>query len=264
MNTNDGDNFKDGYKSIVARADLTKPDTVLEPVVATIATDSDSDYSGGNGFKHYKGNASVQTSIVPAALPLEYNSVYKNFNNQMQIGHIYGDAKLGGLIPAARVSSTYVAGNLTAAEDMAYMKELAQYNVDNNINDGSVNYTGVATYMENLHFNDAATRPDPTIGSSEFNVDFINSKLEGTLTFGEGSYTYMPDGNKIGIEATIDGSTFAGTSGNVQAGGGFYGEDAQFLGGIYQNALEPGGSGTGKGTGTTFQGTFGAEKQPAK
>ncbi|MBB3105510.1 hypothetical protein FHS24_000001, partial [Psychrobacter luti] len=34
-----------------------------------------------------------------------------------------------------------------------------------------------------------------------------------------------------------------------------------FLGGIYQEALEPGGSGTTAGTGTTFQGTFGATKQ---
>src|SRR5690606_10827808 len=128
---------------IVARADLTKPDTVLVPVAATIASDADSDYTGGNGFKNYKGSASVQTSIVPAPLQLAYDSVYKNFNSQMQIGHIYGDAKLGGVISAARVSSTYVEGNLTAAEDMTYLKNLAKYNIANG-EDGKVGYQGVA------------------------------------------------------------------------------------------------------------------------
>ena len=257
-NTNDGNNF-DSFETLTARADLTKPDTVLEPVTAVIATDSDGAYDGGNGFKNYKGNASVNTTIAP--LDLKYDSVYKNFNSQMQIGHIYGDAIAFGIVRAARVSSTYVEGNLTAAEDMTYMKDLAEYNIANG-GDGKVAYEGVATYMENLHFNDVDPRPGPTVnGKSNFDVDFVNSKLEGTLSFDAGDYTYMPEGNKIGISADINGSNFAGTAGNVQTAGGFYGEDAGYLGGIYQNALQPGGSGADKATGTTFQGTFGAEKQ---
>ena len=265
-NTDNGNNFADGYKSIVARADLTKPDTVLEPVAAVVATDNDVDYAGGNGFQNYKGDASVQTSIVPAPLQLAYDSVYKNFNSQMQIGHIYGDAKLNGVFRAARVSSTYVEGNLTAADDMKYMEDLAAYDIANG-GDGKVGYEGVATYMENLHFNDTTGRNGPTVdGSAKFNVDFVNKQLEGTLTFKDGDYKYMPEGNKISISAGIDGSNFASPADrdpavdNVQTAGGFYGEDANYLGGIYQNALQPGGSGGGKGTGTTFQGTFGAEK----
>ena len=260
-NTSDGNNFANDYQNIVARADLTKANTVLEPVTATIASATDDDFAGGNGFKNYKGTASVQTNVVSQPLDLKYDSVYKNFNNQMQIGHIYGEALAFGVLRSARVSSTYVQGNLTAAEDMTYMKDLAEYNIANG-GDGKVAYEGVATYMENLHFNDMTGRNGPTVdGSSKFDVDFVNSKLEGTLSFDAGDYTYMPEGNKIGISADINGSNFAGTAGNVQTAGGFYGEDANYLGGIYQNALQPGGSGGDKATGTTFQGTFGAEKQ---
>ena len=171
----------------------------------------------------------------------------------MQIGHIYGEGN-SILGRSARVSSVYVQGKLTAAEDMAYMKDLAQFDMDNG-GDGIVQYTGNATYMENLHFNDPNPRPGVNVnGVSNFDVDFVNDSLTGNLAFA--------DINKnIDISADISGNTFAGTDGNVQTSGGFYGEDAKFLGGIYQEALEPGGSGTEAGTGTTFQGTFGAEKQ---
>ena len=254
-NTNDGNNFANDYQNIVARADLTKANTVLEPVAAMIASDTDADFAGGNGFKNYQGSTSVQTNVVAPPLTLDYNSVYKNFDSQMQIGHIYGDAQAYGIIRAARVSSVYVEGNLTDTQDMTYLKNLAQFNVDNAINDGTVNYVGNATYMDNLHFSSANPRPVPTVnGVSNINVDFINDSLTGNLTFA--------DINKdIAISAGITGNTFAGTAGNVQSSGGFYGVDGQYLGGIYQEAQTPGGSGTTAGTGTTFQGTFGAEKQ---
>ncbi|MGP5649400.1 transferrin-binding protein-like solute binding protein [Psychrobacter celer] len=253
-NTGDGDNFTD-FETLTARADLTKPDTVSNSVTATIASANDGAYADNtNGFKEYNGSATVSVvKPISTNLTLPYKSVYKNFDSQMQIGHIYGEAD-SILGRSARVSSVYVQGKLTAAEDMAYMKNLAQFNAENG-GDGIVQYTGNATYMENLHFNDPNPRPGVNVnGVSNFDVDFVNDSLTGNLAFA--------DINKnIDISADISGNTFAGTNGNVQTSGGFYGEDAKFLGGIYQEALAPGGSGTEAGTGTTFQGTFGAEKQ---
>lgn len=253
-NTGDGDNFTD-FETLTARADLTKPDTVSNSVTATIASANDGTYADNtNGFKEYNGSATVSVvKPISTNLTLPYKSVYKNFDSQMQIGHIYGEAN-SFIGRSARVSSVYVQGKLTAAEDMAYMKDLAQFNVDNG-GDGMVQYTGNATYMENLHFNDPNPRPGVNVnGVSNFDVDFVNDSLTGNLAFA--------DINKnIDISADISGNTFAGTAGNVQTSGGFYGEDAKFLGGIYQEALAQGGSGTEAGTGTTFQGTFGAEKQ---
>ena len=253
-----GDNFT-GYDKFFARADMTKPDSVKEKVLVNITGTDDSDY--GNGFSLHTENTKVQG---PVALDLKYSSVYKNFDTQMktqmQIGHVYGDPKLA-TTDLARVSTVYVQGNGTNLDDMQYMKDLAQYNIDNNINDGMVAYTGVATYMENLHLKEGERGGPVVNGTSKFDVDFVNSKLEGTLTFADGDYKYMPSGNEININADISGNTFAGNENNIDTAGGFYGEDAQFLGGVYQQALTQGGKGAQPGEGTTFQGTFGAEKQ---
>lgn len=249
-----GDNFT-SYDKFVARADMTKPDSVKQQVEVNISGESDKDY--GNGFMSHTESTKVQG---PVALDLDYTSVYRNFGSQMQIGHIYGDPKLG-TTDLARVSNVFVQGNGTSLDDMKYMKELAQYNFDNGISDGMVNYTGVATYMENLHLKNGARSGPVVDGTSSFNVDFINNSVKGELAFGAGDYNYMPEGNKIGIEATIDGNTFKGNANNIDTAGGFYGEDAKFLGGIYQQALEVGGKGGQPGEGTTFQGTFGAEKK---
>ncbi|MGP4789962.1 transferrin-binding protein-like solute binding protein, partial [Psychrobacter sp. 1Y11] len=151
-------------------------------------------------------------------------------------------------------------GNSTAQADMDYLKAQAKYDVANGINDGTVQYTGVATYADNLHL---AANGNPMNlvlnGTSAFDVDFVNDSLTGDLTFTD---------KNIAITANINGNTFAGTNAanNVATAGGFYGEDANFLGGIYQEALNSEGSdvpgtGTDPGTGTTFQGTFGATKQ---
>lgn len=261
--TRDGNNFT-GYDKFMARADMTKPESVKQKVEVKISGESDKDY--GNGFMSHTESTKVQG---PSELDIDYTSVYRNFvpqinfGPQMQIGHIYGDPRLG-LKAFARVSNVFVQGNGTSIDDMKYMKELGQYHLDNGMSDGKVNYKGVATYMEKLHLADDHRSGPVVNGISSFNVDFVNDSVKGELAFEEGDYKYMPQGNKIGIEATIDGNTFAGNVNGIDTAGGFYGEDAQFLGGIYQDASVEGGKGTTPGTGTKFQGTFGAEKQPAK
>ncbi len=255
-----GDNFT-AYGKIKIRPEMTSPNSFKSTYRGSdivVAVAADTDY--GNGFKQYKG-----TTQLPAALALTYNydSVYRNFNSQMQIGHVYGDATLSGNA-RARISDVYVQGNATSAADMAYMKDLAKYNVDNKINDGMVKYNGVATYIEQVHMKAGPRTMGPAVdGTSAFNVDFINNKLDGTLTFKPASYTYMPAGNQIKIAADISGSTFANQNepGVIHTSGGFYGDDAQFLGGVYVNAIQRGGQGIEPGEGTTFQGTFGAQKQ---
>ncbi|WP_201607600.1 transferrin-binding protein-like solute binding protein [Psychrobacter okhotskensis] len=268
------------YDNIEARLDIVKPNkfntTVQDLTLQTVRTD-DVNVANTDGFKQSaQANEvlfkDVETGISfspTADLTLPYQSVYKNFDSQMQIGHVYGDLdKRSGIAPGikSRYANVYVVGNSTAQADMDYLKTLGQYNIDNGINDGMVNYTGVATYAENLHLSSGGAINPVLDGTSKFDVDFVNSKLEGKLTFADGDYKYMPAGNEININADITGNTFAGTNAtnNVQTSGGFYGEDANFLGGIYQEA-QPGdvaGTGTTPDTGTTFQGTFGAEKAP--
>ncbi|WP_201566512.1 transferrin-binding protein-like solute binding protein [Psychrobacter immobilis] len=263
-------NFPD-YNEFDARLDIVKPEQFTE--TTNLTTVRDDDIVASNGFmKSATQNvATIQNANSPIGkieLKVDYDSVYKNFNSQMQIGHVYGDIRKEGFAGGvkSRYANVYATGNGTAQADMDYLKTLGQYNIDNGINDGKVAYAGVATYAENIHLLDS-TAIDPVLdGTSKFDVDFVNSKLEGKLTFADGDYKYMPAGNEININADITGNTFAGTNAanNVQTSGGFYGEDANFLGGIYQEA-QPGdvaGTGTTQGTGTTFQGTFGAEKQP--
>jgi hypothetical protein len=254
VDNRNGDNFK-SYDKLTARADMTKPDSVEKAVTVTLSAAGDKTY--GNDFKVHSEKVKVQG---PVALDMTYNSVYKNFDSQMQIGHVYGDAGHALLGTLARVSNVYVQGNSTAVEDMQYMKDLATVNKANG-SDGMFKYNGVATYMEGLHLGDG-DRAGPIVdGTSAFNVDFINGKVDGTLSFADkGDSKYMPKDNEIGISADINGNTFAGNVNNIDTAGGFYGEDAKFLGGIYQEAKEVGGKGTNPGEGTTFQGTFGAEK----
>lgn len=180
----------------------------------------------------------------------EYNAVYKNFDSQMQIGHVYGNLNsIAGDV--SRAANVYVEGYLTSQAGMDNLK---------NVNDGKAQYNGVATYIENIHLADTASTA-PVNGTSAFNVDFAGGKVDGTLSFTGTDYKYMPEGNQIGIAADITGNTFAGNKNGIDTAGGFYGEDAQFLGGIYQDSSDQGGKGTVAGTGTKFQGTFGAEKQ---
>ena len=260
------------YYAIEARLDIVKPNkfntakqdftltTVRADDVAVANTDSFKKSSKANEVLWKEVNTGV--SVSPTAdLTLPYQSVYKNFDSQMQIGHVYGDLdKRSGIASGikSRYANVYVVGNSTAQEDMDYLKAQARYDVANGINDGIVQYAGVATYADNLHL--AAGGPMGLVlnGTSTFDVNFVNDSLTGNLAFA---------GDKnIGINANITGNTFAGTNAanNVATAGGFYGEDAKFLGGIYQEARPDSsvpGTGTDPGTGTTFQGTFGAEKQ---
>lgn len=256
-----------GYDQFEARLDIVKPNKFKQTATITTVRDSDIAFDADSDFMKSDGQNTVTFEEVGSIvgdieLKYDYDSVYKNFNSQMQIGHVYGDLRkenpFGGV--KSRYANVYVVGNSTAQADMDYMQQQAQYNIDNNINDGNVQYAGVATYMDNIHLGSGAINNPVVNGESNFDVDFVNNSLSGKLDFAE------IDKN-IDIKANIEGNTFAGREGNVETSGGFYGEDANFLGGIYQEAQLDGeggvpGTGTEPGTGTTFQGTFGAEKAP--
>ena len=229
-----GDNFNSFNKGKVL-ADMVKPDSVLKPISVSL-TDS--------------GSVTVDAGKGGQNPTFKYSSVYKNFDSQMQVGHVYGNFdSLAGEV--SRAANVYVEGYSTS-----------QYGMDNlkTINDGKAQYNGVATYIENIHLADNASTA-PVNGTSAFNVDFVDGKVDGTLSFTGTNYKYMPEGNQIGIAADITGNTFAGNKNGIDTAGGFYGEEGKFLGGIYQDAAIQGGKGTVAGTGTKFQGTFGAEKQ---
>jgi len=229
-----GDNFTSFDKGVV-RADMVKPDNVLGSLAVDLTKN---------------GSVMVDAGKGPIINPkFNYTAVYKNFESQMQVGHIYGDFK-SLLGPVSRAANVYVQGHLTNQQDIDYLKQ---------VNDGKAQYQGVATYIENIHLGDEGEFK-PVDGTSAFNVDFVGGKVDGTLSFTGTDYKYMPDGNQIKINADITGNTFAGNVDGIDTAGGFYGEDAKFLGGIYQDASVQGGKGTVPGTGTTFQGTFGAEK----
>ncbi|WP_413190781.1 transferrin-binding protein-like solute binding protein [Psychrobacter sp. AT9] len=230
-----GDNFTSFSKGKVL-ADMVKPDTVLEPITVNLtAASGEQKVEAGRG------------SLNPT---YQYNAVYKNFDSQMQVGHVYGNLNsIAGDV--SRAANVYVEGYLTSQAGMESLK---------NVNAGKAQYQGMATYIENIHLADNASTA-PVNGTSAFNVDFVSGSVDGTLSFTGTGYKYMPAGNEIKIDADITGNTFAGNKNGIDTAGGFYGKEAQFLGGIYQDASVPGGSGDVAGTGTKFQGTFGAEKQ---
>lgn len=250
---NTGDNFT-AFDTLSLRADMVKPQSVQKALTV-------------NPKQEGLGTVKVEADKGPFNPDFKYNAVYKSFGTQMQTGHVYGFINSGVAGDVSRVANVYVQGNSTS---QAYMDYLAK------VNDGKAQYAGSATYIENIHLDDFGTTVSgakwsatptegaiiaPVNGTSKFDVDFVNSKLEGTLTFADGDYKYMPTNNEIKIEADITGNTFAGNNG-IDTAGGFYGDKAEFLGGIYQDAGDvAGGKGAGAGTGTKFQGTFGAEKQ---
>ena len=236
-----GNNFTSFDKGVV-RGDMVQPASVKAPIAVNLTTDKPATV---------KVDAGLGDFLNP---DFKYNAVYENFGEQMRVGHVYGVLNSSVLrTDVSRVANVYVQGHLTNQADIDFLK---------GVNEGKVTYEGNATYMENIHLGDTGAF-EPVNGTSNFNVDFVNNSVEGKLSF-EGDFKYNPTG-KIDINATIDGNTFAGNHNDIDTAGGFYGQDAQFLGGIYQDAstLEgtSGGKGAGPGTGTKFQGTFGAEKQ---
>ena len=229
-----GDNFTSFSKGKVL-ADMVKPDSVLKPIEVSLTNNGSVTVDAGKGGQN------------PT---FKYSSVYKNFDSQMQVGHVYGNFdSLAGEV--SRAANVYVEGYLTSQAGMDNLKT---------VNDGKAQYNGMATYIENIHLADNKSTV-PVNGISAFDVDFVKGSVDGTLSFSGTDYKYMPTGNKINIAAEITGNAFAGNVNGIDTAGGFYGEDAKFLGGIYQDASVQGGKGTIAGTGTKFQGTFGAEKQ---
>lgn len=230
-----GNNFN-SFKNGVVRADMVKPDSVLKPIAVSLTDNGSVTVDAGKGGQNPTFN---------------YNAVYKNFDSQMQVGHVYGN--FNSLVgDVSRAANVYVEGYLTSQAGMDNLK---------NVNDGTAQYNGMATYIENIHLDDNASTAPVMNGESAFDIDFVNGSVDGTLSFTGTDYKYMPAGNEIKIDADITGNTFAGNKNGIDTAGGFYGEDAQFLGGVYQDAAVQGGKGTVAGTGTKFQGTFGAEKQ---
>jgi hypothetical protein len=220
--------------------DMVKPDTLVKPIDVNLRGSGDLTVDAGKG------------SLNPN---FRYDAVYKNFEEQMQIGHVYGNIYTNTLNVGdlSRVANVYVEGYLTS-----------QYGMDNlkQVNDGQAKYNGVATYIENIHLRDGDQGgfTAPVDGKSTFNVDFVDGKVNGTLSFDPAGKKYMPDDGKINIVADITGNTFAGNVNGIDTAGGFYGKEGKFLGGIYQDNKDNKGTGTVAGTGTKFQGTFGAEK----
>ena len=219
-------NTSASYDTYTALFNETGSSYFKQPVNVTLRSTDDQDYE--KGFK----KSSLKQIGGTWDNKLNYTSTYKNFDNQMQIGHVYGDLKrFANVTQLATLSNVYVQGNSTNDVDMKYMKDLSQYNINNRINDGKVAYKGDATYLGNTKSEIIGV--DPTVGTSNFSVDFVDSQVDGTLSFAG-----MKDKK---IKAEIAGNTFAGNWNGVDTKGGFYGEDAKLLGGIYQDA---GGKGT--------------------
>nr|WP_289056331.1 transferrin-binding protein-like solute binding protein [uncultured Psychrobacter sp.] len=236
------------YDKFAARLDIVKPNKFKQPAMITTVRNNDVAFDADSGFMKSKDKnvatfKNVGSIIGDIDLKYNYDSVYRNFDTQMQIGHVYGDlVKESGIGSGVKSRYTNVYAMGQATENMP--------------TDGNVQYAGVATYMDNLHLGSGAIKDPVVNGTSTFNVDFVNDSMTGELTF-------AGINKNIGISANITGNTFAGSKDNIATSGGFYGDGAKFLGGIYQEA-QPGnvaGTGTTPGTGTTFQGTFGAEKQ---
>ncbi|WP_162522650.1 hypothetical protein, partial [Psychrobacter sanguinis] len=106
--------------SVVARADLASEsapgaaDGLLGPLTIAISGDNDAEVSDTNGFKAHEDTA--QVDALGNKLPLTYTSTYKDFGDEMRIGHIDGQAVFSDL--ALPVNGAAVIGNATQAANM--------------------------------------------------------------------------------------------------------------------------------------------------
>lgn len=98
---------------------------------------------------------------------------------------------------------------------------------------GSAGYQGLAIHRGG---NSAA----PVQGTADFNVNFGSKTLTGTVAPGGVA--------PISLQAAISGNTFSGDHNGVQTKGGFYGQNAAEMAGVYQKQGQ-------------FSGAFGAKKQ---
>ncbi|WP_296202770.1 Ig-like domain-containing protein, partial [Psychrobacter sp. UBA3962] len=205
--------FEAGDNTLTARADTASGG--LLPAV-DVQTSGEDDTDAGNGFKSHENSTTIPTAL--GELPLEYTSVYKDYGDDMRIGHIDGTAVLGGEVEIP-VDGVAVVGHATKAENMP--------------TEGTVGYKGDATYRK------LGIGNDIEFGSSVFTADFVAKNVKGDLEFAKAG--------KISLTADIDGNKFSGAAdanGGYATEGGFYGGDADYLGGVYE--------------GNGAQGTYGA------
>ncbi|MDA5133420.1 transferrin-binding protein-like solute binding protein, partial [Psychrobacter sp. ANT_H3] len=217
--------------AVDARADIASqnPDGtagLLPLVPITLSGEGDTAVADSNGFKAHKGKADIVVAAIGQTLPLTYTSTYKDFGDDMRIGHIDGSAEVALLNKTLPVNGVAVIGNATQAANMP--------------KEGTVGYTGDATYRK------LGIGNDIEFGKSVFTADFVAKNVKGDLTFA--------NAGKIGLTAGINGNQFSGTAADnagYSTEGGFFGGDAQYLGGVY--------------AGNEAQGTYGAksDKQTA-
>ena len=214
---------------IEARADLASqnPQTPDKPGLlpkVDITTSAEGDTELDNGFKDHKDNTEITVAALGQTLPLAYTSTYKDFGDDMRIGHIHGGAEVALLGTTLPVDGVAVIGNATKAENIP--------------TEGTVGYTGDATYRK------LGLDNEIEYGSSAFTADFVAKEVSGELEFA--------NAGNIGLKADIEGNKFSGTAeanNGYTTDGGFYGGDAQYLGGVYQ--------------GNGAQGTYGAMQDEA-
>ncbi|MGP5543423.1 transferrin-binding protein-like solute binding protein, partial [Psychrobacter celer] len=199
---------------VQARADIASEGLVSDPVALQVSGDNDTAVAGSSGFNSFENTTKVVTASL-GEQDLVYTSTYKDFSDDLRVAHIDGAA--AGLLP---VNGVAVVGNATQTANMP--------------TEGKVGYTGDATYRE--------TGLDKNIqfGISVFTADFVAKNVKGDLSFA--------NAGKIGLTADINGNQFSGSAdanGGYLTEGGFFGGDAQYLGGVYQ--------------GNGAQGTYGAK-----
>src|SRR5690606_2947982 len=215
--------------AVDARADIASqnPDGTagLLPLVP-ITLSGEGDTEVANGFKAHEDNTNIVVAAIGQTLPLTYTSTYKDFGDDMRIGHIDGSAEVTLLNKTLPVNGVAVIGNATQAANMP--------------TEGKVGYTGDATYRK------LGIGNDIEFGKSVFTADFVAKNVKGDLSFA--------NAGKIGLTAGINGNQFSGSAADnagYSTEGGFFGGDAQYLGGVY--------------AGNDAQGTYGAksDKQAA-
>ena len=124
---------------------------------------------------------------------------------------------------------------------------------------GTATYLGNAIALDMVNFNDQITQLNKErkplsfgayTGRSEFQVDFTNKKLTGTLNNWAPGVMSMPTKKAVSIDATIKANTFQGTANKTgYAEGKFYGPKAQNLAGAFHDKSQ------------NLHGVFGANKQ---
>ncbi|MBB3107967.1 hypothetical protein FHS24_002508, partial [Psychrobacter luti] len=210
----------DNGNNLDARAD-TASDGGLPIVPIFVSGDNDVDL--GNGYmSNVDDEATITIGEAPETsdIPLTYTSVYKDFGGDMRVGHINGAADATATLGAIlAVDGVAVVGNATA----------------NMPTEGVFNYAGDATNRLNGIGNAIE------YGTSVFTADFVNSNIQGTLSFATAG--------DIDLTAGITGNQFSGAAADnagYNTQGGFYGDNGQYLGGVYD--------------GNGAQGTYGATK----